>query len=184
MGFFYPVPRCHKMWARRRNGDEVVCLQTRTSTCAPAAAATLLNAYGIPATEQEMAYLCLSTEYGTTLHGLYRGLKIKTAGTEWDVEVFRSDVDRLREFKRPVLLLQLRLPEGTPPDSRYRDEWGWQPGVSHAAVLFEFLPGGLFLRVGDPAVGVERWSLKALEDLWHREGVRLVRRNRRARDRE
>ena len=35
-------------------------------------------------TEQEMAELCL-TRHGTSWQGLYRGLKLKTAGTGWDV---------------------------------------------------------------------------------------------------
>ena len=73
------TPACSERW------DELgTCLQTTDYTCSPACAATLLKKYGIAATEQEMAELCL-TRRGTSWQGLYRGLKLKTAGTDWDV---------------------------------------------------------------------------------------------------
>src|SRR5260221_7046371 len=44
---------------------------------------TTLFRSGISATEQEMADLCI-TRRGTYWQGLYRGLKLKTAGTLWE----------------------------------------------------------------------------------------------------
>src|SRR5262245_30112309 len=54
------APACENRWDKTG-----VCLQTTKVTCSPACAATLLAAHGIPATEQEMAELCL-TRRGTS----------------------------------------------------------------------------------------------------------------------
>jgi len=84
------VPDCENHWDKLGT-----CLQTTRYTCSPAAAATLLRKHGIESTEQEMAELCL-TRHGTSWQGLYRGLKLKTAGTPWDVEVCRCSADDLQ----------------------------------------------------------------------------------------
>ena len=149
-----------------------VCGQTSQATCSPAAAATVLKAHGIDATEAEMARLCLTRPAGTTTHGLYRGLKLKTAGTPWDVQVFRTDVEGLRRDGRPVVL-SVRLDRGNGVDERYERLWGWTPGVNHTVVFFGFRDDGK-TEVGDPAVGREHWRVKDVRVLWHGEGIRLV----------
>jgi hypothetical protein len=152
-----------------------VCLQSSFSSCGAAAAATLLRAAGIEASEAEMAGLCLTRSSGTTLHGLYRGLKLKTSGTAWRVEITGGSVGALRGSGTPVLL-NVGLPrraEGIDP--RYQRDWGWLPGFKHSVVLFGFLPDGK-IEVGDPAVGREQWFEVALDALWHGQGLRLVRR--------
>ena len=54
------------------------CAQTSNDSCSAAAAVMLLHAHGIPATEAEMARLCLTRAgQGTTPLGLYRGLALK-----------------------------------------------------------------------------------------------------------
>lgn len=167
--FVSPMPETNDRW---RHG---VCLQTSPATCSPAAAATLLRAHGIPATEGEMAGLCLTRERGTAAHGLYRGLKLKTAGTPWDVEVFHTDPAGLRAMSPGAAILTVRLDRNPGIDPRYEQLWGWLPGVRHTVVLFEFTDDGK-VEMGDPSIGRERWSANDLRVLWHGEAMRLVRR--------
>jgi hypothetical protein len=159
-------PTCHDRW----RGD--VCLQTSPSTCSAASAATLLRSVGIDASEHEMAELCL-TRKGTTWAGLYRGLKHKTAGTGWDVEVFRATFDDLSSLADRPVMLSVGIDRDEPVDPDYLDDWGWIPGQPHSVVLFNFI-GQNTVVVGDPAIGRELWSIKDLEVLWHGEGIRLV----------
>ena len=151
-----------------------VCRQTTPASCSAAAAATLLKAYGIPATEAEMARLCLTRESGTTMHGLYRGLRLKTRATPWEVESFRGDVDSLRRETGPVILT-VRLDPGPGVDERYERDWGWAAGVRHTIVFFGIRDDGK-TDVGDPSVGRENWRAEDVRLLWHGEGVRLRRR--------
>lgn len=155
---------------RWKNG---VCRQTSPASCSAAAAATLLRAHGIAATESEMAHLCLTRPGGTPMHGLYRGLKLKTAGRGWYVQAFRGDVASLRNERGPVLL-SVRLDRRDDVDPRYEQQWGWTPGVAHTVVFYGFRPDGK-TDVGDPAVGLEHWRVQDLDVLWHGEGIRLVR---------
>ena len=149
-----------------------VCRQTSPASCSAAAAATLLRAHGIHATESEMARLCLTRSHGTPMHGLYRGLKLKTAGTGWRVEPFRADVESLRREARPVIL-SVRLDRRDGVDPRYEQAWGWTPGVPHTVVLFGFRQGQK-VEIGDPSVGREHWRVQDVEVLWHGEAIRLA----------
>lgn len=152
-----------------------VCLQSTQYTCSPAAAATLLNHYGIETSEKEMARLCLTRE-GTTWQGLYRGLKLKTSRTPYDVEVFdRKTLADLDRHSTDPLLLCVELKRDAVVSSLYTEEFGWIPGQPHSVVLFGFTKSDL-LEVGDPIHGRERWSTKDLQLLWHGLGLRLVRR--------
>lgn len=151
-----------------------VCLQTSPASCTAAAAASMLWARGIRATEQEMAMLCLTTTKGTSFHGLYRGLKLKTAGSPWDVYMFdNASIDDLRRMGGPVLISVELRPELT-LDPRYQNTYGWMPGVAHTVMLLDFVHGDM-VRIADPAIGHEIWSLDDLRLLWHGEGATLVR---------
>lgn len=152
-----------------------ISLQTTPATCSAAAAATLLRQHGIEANESEMAELCL-TRRGTYWKGLYRGLKLKTAGTEWDVQVFKSDVEHLRQTvgDGPAILL-VGIDQRTEATDVYVRDWGWVPGVSHSVVLLGFDEEG-DLEIGDPAVGREVWLEDDVRLLWSGKGLRLVRR--------
>ena len=66
--------------------DRTLDFQTTDQTCSAACAASLLRLHGVSANEKELARLCL-TRHGTHWLGVYRGLKLKTAGTKWDVVV-------------------------------------------------------------------------------------------------
>ena len=165
------VPLCRNVW------QNDVCIQSTSASCSPASAATLLRWYRIHTTEQEMAELCLTRHEGTYWQGLYRGLKLKTEGTPWDVEVFSSRaLENLEEKTQygPVILT-VGIPKNSPFDPIYQHEWGWVPGVSHSVVLFRFLKDQQ-VRIGDPSVedGQENWTRKDLSILWQGYGLRLV----------
>lgn len=162
------APQCGAAW----NGE--ICLQTTKQTCSAACAATLLKMHGIDATEQEMAELCL-TRRGTNWMGLYRGLKKKTAGTEWDVEVFTGSADDLRAMNAPAIL-SVGLEPGAAVEPFYQTELGWRPGMRHSVVLLGFVTD--LVEIGEPTIddGCERWTLSNLRTLYLGQGMRLVRR--------
>src|SRR5262245_18617879 len=114
--------------------DRNVCLQTSRASCSPAAAATLLKRYGIKTSEQEMAMLCLTSDKGTSVHGLWRGLKLKTAGTGYDVYMFdHGRIDDLPGMGPALLTVELKADAKVDPV--YERSWGWMPGVPHTVVL-------------------------------------------------
>ncbi len=158
------------------HGTDGVVHQTSESSCSAASAATLLTAAQLPATETEMATLCLTRSAGTPMLGVYRGLRHKTEGAKWQVRVLsRANITQLQAatLASPVLIsVGLdRWQRGYDP--RYITEWGWTPGKRHAVVVFGFLPDGK-LDMGDPSVGREKWSVESLKVLWNGEGVQLV----------
>lgn len=160
--------------AERWKGE--VCRQTSNATCTAAAATTLLRAYGISTTESEMAQLSLTRADGTTVHGRYRGLVLKTLGTRWKVEpIVNADLASLRELATSPLILSVGLPRGADGtvDPRYIDKYGWLPGMRHTVVLFGFTPEGK-LDIGDPSTGREQWDIADLKVLWQGNGFRLI----------
>lgn len=162
------VPECENRW----NGT--VCLQTTQDTCSAACAATLLRHHGISANEQEMAELCM-TRAGTTWWGLYRGLKLKSAGTDWEVKVVSGEVAKLTELAGEGTIVFVRLTaEAAERYPKFLEE-GWIVGTSHSVVLFEVRKDGRCL-VGDPSFGLEVWPLSHLELLYQGRGMRLVKR--------
>jgi hypothetical protein len=163
------APECRDEW---RDG---VCIQTTQTTCGAAAAAALLKQCGMPATEAEMAGLCLTSPEGTLGLGMYRGLLRKTAGTPWTVQVFEGDEDALRSLGDGPAILFVGLRRGQRADPRYAGEWGWTPGLRHTVVLFGFRDE-YALEIGDPSIGRERWSVEALDVLWDGTALRLVKR--------
>ena len=163
------APCCGDAWS------EDICLQTTKQTCSAASAATLLKMHGINATEQEMADLCL-TRRGTNWMGLYRGLKKKTAGTAWDVEVFTGTADSLRSLSPAIL--SVGMESETQGDRLYQAELGWRPGVRHSVVLLGFVTDLVEIGEPTPDVGRERWTNRDLKELYLGQGMRLVRRVR------
>lgn len=148
-----------------------VAMQTSWATCSPAAAATLFRAEGIKVSESHMIPLCLTDSSGTPTLGLYRGIKLVAMNNGRDVELLNGTVaDLLKADDWPVLIT-VQLPFGV-DDRRFEDEWGWIPGMGHSAVaLGRSLNGGVL--VGDPAVGLEEWTVADLEVLWRAAGLRV-----------
>ncbi|HZN33494.1 MAG TPA: peptidase C39 [Pirellulaceae bacterium] len=169
----YPLlgasPACGERWDRLNT-----CLQTTPYTCSPAAAATLLRRHGIAASEQEMARLCL-TRKGTSWQGLYRGLKLKTAGTPWDVEVCRLPAAELLASRSGPMILSVGLGRSAAADGAYTREFGWVPGVSHSVVLESVSETGCAV-IADPSCEMcrEYWDRRMLAALWRGYGLRLV----------
>ena len=154
-----PTPTCANSW------DDNVCLQTQTATCSAAAAATLLHHYGIAADEEEMARLCLTSGRGTTLHGLFRGLLVKTEGTPYRPRIGTTTVADLQSSGHLPAIVSVALTAKTDrQDARYAKDWGWQIGVSHAVVILAFTDDDRVL-MADPSVGQEHWNVGGLRDL-------------------
>ncbi len=163
------APRCAERW------DQLgTCLQTTNYTCSPACAAMLLRRHGIAATEQEMTELCL-TRRGTSWQGLYRGLKLKTAGTTWDVEVCQGAADVVARRCGGPMILSVGLAAGTPDSAELTREFGWVPGVNHSVVLETVRSGGVVI-IADPSqeMSREHWDAEMLSTLWRGTALRLV----------
>lgn len=163
------TPKARDRWQKG------VCMQTSFQSCGAACAATLLKAHGIEANEAEMIEACVTRDRGTLNHGLFRGLKRKTAGTAWDAEMFDGTLEDLRAPNGAPAILIVELPKDGNPDPRYEQEWGWIPGVRHSVVFYGFGEDGR-LEIGDPAVGREFWHAEALKVLWQGQGLRLKKR--------
>ena len=150
------------------------CIQTTAYTCSPAAAATLLKMHGINATEQEMADLCL-TRRGTSWPGLYRGLKLKTENTGWDVEVLEGTIDEICRVKmNGPCILSVGLESNARVDASFSEEYGWTPGVNHSVVLLSSDARGVEVIDPSQAFTHERWDYSTLRLLWRGMAVRLV----------
>ncbi len=163
------TPQCGNRWDT--NG---VCVQTTTYTCSPAAAATLLKLHGINATEQEMAELCL-TRRGTSWPGLYRGLKLKTAGTGWKVEVLDGTIDEIcRGKSNGPCILSVGLEANARVDASFSEEYGWTPGVNHSVVLVGTNRHGVEIVDPSQPYSRENWEYATLRLLWRGLAVRLV----------
>lgn len=169
----YPLagstPTCGDRWDRLG-----MCVQTTRVTCSPAAAATLLRHYGIATSEQEMARLCL-TRHGTSWQGLYRGLKLKTAGTRWEVRLVAMTADELLQPRTTPLLLSVGIGRGADVDREFTREFGWLPGVNHSVVLLG-VNGHRSATIADPAFEMcrEQWDAGTLRTLWQGYAFELV----------
>ena len=152
--------------------QDSVARQTSWATCSPAAAATLLRAEGIQASERELIPLCLTDNAGTPTLGLYRGIKLMAERAGRSVIVVQSTVDELLQSKPWPILLPVELPESGVEDPRYVEEWGWVPGLGHSVVALGQTDQGEVI-IGDPSIGFEAWTEKDLRVLWHGGGIRL-----------
>lgn len=162
-------PPCHDQW------DGEICIQTDDSTCSAACAATILKAHGIETTESEMASFCLTRKGGTLWQGLYRGLKLKTAGTAWDVAIISGSLETLRSIETKAAILAVGIPKGELVPPIYTEQYGWTPGVLHSVLFFGFREQGL-VSMGEPTPGVgkENWSEEDLRILWRGRGMTLI----------
>ncbi|HUG17664.1 MAG TPA: cysteine peptidase family C39 domain-containing protein [Planctomycetaceae bacterium] len=163
------TPECNDAW------DDFVCRQTSETSCSAAAAATLLRLHGIVSTEQEMAELCLTQSRGTSWQGLYRGLCLKTIGTDLEVEVLSCSARDLVVLNKSPLILVVGIPKGVAVDPIYTEEYQWGVGDLHSVVFLGFERDGS-ARIADPEVGVETWSWEDLNVLVRGRAIRLVHR--------
>jgi hypothetical protein len=137
--------------------------QSTSSTCSAAAAATLLGAIGIDATEQEMIELCLTRESGTLQLGLYRGLRRKAPGAR--VEILNNDLPAIGSSPVPVIV---SLGSATP---------GWrllERRLGHSVVILSRDAEGRY-DIADPVTG-GRYPMREVQfrRLWTGEAMRVV----------
>jgi hypothetical protein len=71
--------------------------QTTNYTCAPSACVSALSYVAVPASEQEMAGLCLTHDEGTTVFNTYRGLSLKLVGMPYRARIVNRTVDELMQ---------------------------------------------------------------------------------------
>jgi len=154
--------------------ERIFGFQTTTQTCSAASAAGLLRLHGIPATEEELSQLCL-TRRGTHWLGVFRGLKIKTAGTEWDVVVEEVAPERLTKSTNPLGVLTLTF---SPNAAARTVESGFGPEVGHTVISLVTSQCGT-LEVFDPSpdYGFESWNDRVLADVKKCILLRLVSKN-------
>jgi len=165
------TPECHQCWS-----DEGDCVQTTDATCSPACAVTLLRMHGIATTEQEMAELCL-TRRGTRWQGLYRGLKAKTSGTPWDVEIILCSTDELNDIPGQMILT-VGIDQNSLNAEMLRSEAGWQPDVNHSVLRVSVDRNGVSEIIDpSPDYGRELWTNPAMNTLYRGHAIRLVQRN-------
>jgi hypothetical protein len=148
-----------------------ICRQTSTSSCSAAAAATLLSLHGIKTTEAEMIDCCLTHVQGTTTLGLYRGLKLKTAGTMWNVWADTPNADSLDRWPLPAVITVSLPGLGTGLLGT---------GVGHSIVVLRIDENGKF-EIADPFAGRQFWTRQQLIDAYGGDLMALVPRGRNAR---
>lgn len=163
------TPECNDEW------DGIVCRQTSETTCSAAAAATLLRIHGIVSTEQEMAELCLTQSRGTSWQGLYRGLCLKTVGSDFEVEVLSCNARDLAVLNKTPSILVVGIPKDATVNPIYTEVYQWGVGDLHSVVFLGFQPDGM-ARIADPEVGIEPWSWEDLKVLVRGRAIRLVHR--------
>lgn len=160
------APRCANVEFER-----ILEFQTTETTCSAACAAGLLRLHGIAATEREMADLCL-TRRGTHWLGVYRGLKLKTAGTEWDVVAERLTIPEILSAGNTPGVLSLSL-HGW---AASRTEDTQLAGLSgHSVILLgQRRPGEAAVFDPSPDYGFDVWTESALQGVDSAIRLRLV----------
>lgn len=143
-----------------------LCRQSSTSSCSAAAAATLLMANGIPTTEREMIAACLTHIDGTSMLGLYRGLKMKTKGTAF-TPVAMNYATRDPHVMNLPAVATISLP-GLPR--------GWQGiGNRHSIVVRRITDDGR-VDIGDPFAGNQLMSVQEFSRSWNGDAIYLSQR--------
>lgn len=140
---FLPTIHCEQQLPR--NG---VYLQSTSSSCGPAALATLLLIHKIPATEQEMATLCYATQlWGTSLLRIAGALQHKVQNLLCSVDFIKCDWQHLSKLSQPCIV-----------DTRFSKY------VNHVVVLMHMDSKQVVL--GDPLQGRVIWSKEKFLHKW------------------
>lgn len=161
---FEPLPPLRP--SERSNG---IHRQTSMSSCSAAASASLLEHIGIHTDEREMAELCRTSVDGTSTLGIYRGLKIKTRGTAYDVAIYRGPAAGLRARGAEAWCVFNIGVVGALP-------YPLMPGPRHSLALLGFYPDGV-ADIADPFVARQRWKPADLDAEWPGWAICIVRRD-------
>jgi len=127
-----------------------VCMQTTFSTCGPSSAATLLEAFGQPASERQLASECLTSRGGTEIWYIARAL-------------------RRRGFRTQVLI---RPPDGLLPPSPAIAGVVLQGGAGHFIAIMSQTADEV--TIGDPMKGKLVIKKADLRNNYHFTGFFLV----------
>lgn len=153
--------------------SRLLLTQTTDSTCSAAAAASLLRLYGINATEAEMARLCL-TRRGTHWLGVYRGLKLMTRQTPWDVAAQPFSEQAVMSLGNSPALLSIN----TSTSLIGRDEYsGFRPDTGHSVVILDGSSSEMLVFDPAPQYGIEFWNKELLLSVSDGVILRLVSRS-------
>ena len=131
-----------------------VCLQGHESTCAPAAATTLLRMNSIAVTERDMIRFCLTSQHGTEPLGLYRGLKLATQNSGRDLQIATNDPHQWVSQNQLPNVALIKFSRASESESVHH--LLGRRGEGHAVVVIDFEDGHWI--IGDPAVGEVRWT--------------------------
>ncbi len=148
--------------------DGALITQTTPYTCSAAAAASLLRLHGIETDEAEMAELCL-TRKGTHWMGVYRGLKLMTQESEWDVVAQPFSHEAVMNLHETPAILSVNVDTDSiarTEDHGFRSESGHsvlalRSSNNHEVIVFD----------PSPAYGIECWDRELLS--WVSDGVIL-----------
>lgn len=134
--------------------DDGICLQSHTSTCAPAAAVTLLRGAGIVAEERDLVRVCSTSDHGTESLGLYRGVRMYSNSAFHKICVASSNTDVWLPAGQLPNLAIVRFGESS---NAFPSRFFTSRGDRHAVVVFGRNETGDWV-IGDPAVGKTTWS--------------------------
>ena len=119
-----------------------------------------------------MADLCF-TRRGTTWQGLYHGLGVMLAGSDWRVDVRHCSLDELRQLKGPLLLSVVLKHTDSIDNPKYEARLGWTEDVPHTVVYYGHRNDGSVV-IADPSFGFEQWTTADLDILWHGRIVSVI----------
>ena len=131
------------------------CLQTHPSTCAPAAAATLLRSAGVPGDERTLAETCLTSSAGTEPLGLFRGLAIASDRHLCRPRVASRDPNQWRRRDQLPNVALVRFSES--PVSGSLPRFLGPRDEGHAIVVCDRDAKGNWV-IEDPAFGRTTWT--------------------------
>lgn len=150
------------------------CLQTHSSTCAPAAAATLLRLAGVASDERTLVDACLTSHAGTEPLGLYRGLAMVSDHSWCHPQVASDDPgDWLGHGQLPNIAL-VRFSDAPRRGSLQRFLGPW--GEGHAIVVCSRDASGNWT-IEDPAFGRTTWTDRQLRRRFTGDAIFLARRS-------
>ena len=162
------TPNCRTLPA-----SDTLLFQSTPHTCSAASAASLLRLHDIEASEAELAELCL-TRQGTHWMGLYRGLMLKTEGTNWVVQVDEFTPGTIPTYDDSPAVFAFNI---NTEQSGIELEDGFQPNSGHSVVALEAISDNNII-VFDPApdYGVEVWNADLFSRIRSGVVMRLVQR--------
>jgi len=130
-----------------------VCVQSHASTCAPAAAASLLRLAGIKTNEQEMTRACLTSRHGTEPLGLFRGLVTAVKHSDrYPIVASTNPDDWTGRSQLPNIALVKFADAHSNRSRRLLGPWG----EGHAVLVLGRTSTGWI--IGDPAFGKTVWT--------------------------